>query len=78
MTESARASMTTVAFGCWAMNGRNWARWGRSRRTTWPGRSEIAISKTAFATSTAMRVSFDMMGSSLALNQQRLWHIDAD
>jgi len=25
-----------------------------------------------------MRVSFDMMGSSLALNQQRLWHIDAD
>ena len=29
--------------------------------------AEIAISKTAFATSTAMRVSFDMMGSSFAL-----------
>jgi hypothetical protein len=27
---------------------------------------ETAISKTAFATSTAMRVSFDMMGSSYA------------
>jgi hypothetical protein len=51
------------------------ARLGKDRpRCLGQGRSEIAISKTAFATSTAMRVSFDMMGSSFALNQQRLWH----
>jgi hypothetical protein len=43
-----------------------------------PGRSEAAISKTAFARSTAMRVSFCMDGLRSALVEHRLWHIDAD
>jgi hypothetical protein len=48
------------------------------RRATLPGRSDTASSKTAFATSTAMRVSFCMDGLLLALTQHRLWHTDAD
>jgi len=43
------------------------------RKTHWP-----ATSKTAFATSTAMRISFCMDGLLLALTQHRLWHIDVD
>src|SRR5947208_13306844 len=70
--------MITVAGGCWAMKARNWSRRGRSRRATWPARSEIATSKTAFATSTAMRVSFDMMGSSFCSNPAATLALDAD
>jgi hypothetical protein len=34
-----------------------------------------ATSKTDFATSAAMTISFPMMGSSYALTQQGLWHM---
>jgi hypothetical protein len=59
--------MTTVEAGRWAKKGRNCERGNRSRRATLPGRSETATSKTAFARSTAMRVSFCMDGLLLLL-----------
>jgi hypothetical protein len=40
--------------------------------------ARMATSKTDFARSTAMRVSFCTDGLLLAYYQHRLWHIDAD
>jgi hypothetical protein len=70
--------MTTLAAGCWAKNAKKRDRGSRSRRAILPGWFETATSKTAFAKSTAMRVSFRVDGLLLAFEQHRLWHIDAD